>query len=85
MIMKKEIEIEYKDFNNEYYIVFLRRGKINLFMDFGVCAFEGEMEYLDMPTQLINYKGEYGFLFNKEVNKSDVEFEVKRFANCYDI
>lgn len=83
--MKKEIEIEYKDFNNEYYIVFLRRGKINLFMDFGVCEFEGEMEYLDMPTQLMNYKGEYGFLFNKEVNKSDVEFEVQRFANCYDI
>lgn len=55
--MKKEIEIEYKDFNNEYYIVFLRRGKINLFIDFGVCEFEGEMEYLDMPTQLINYKG----------------------------
>lgn len=53
-------------------------------MDFGLCEFEGEMEYLGMPTQLINYKGEYGFLFNKEVNKNDIEFEIERFVNFYD-
>lgn len=83
--MKKEIEVEYKNYNDEYYIVFIRRGKNNLFMDVGVCEFEGEMEYLDMPTQLINYKGEYGFLFDKEINKNDLIFEIQRFANCYGI
>ena len=59
--------------------------KNDFFMDFGVCKFEGEMERLDMPTQLINYEGEYVFLFNKEINKSDVELDLQRFVNCYDI
>lgn len=83
--MKKGIEIEYRNYNDKYYIVFLRRGKSNLFMDFGLCDFEGEMEYLGMPTQLINYMGEYGFLFDKEINKNDLEDEVERIVNCYGI
>lgn len=83
--MKKEISIEYKSYNNEYIIVFLKRGSINLFIDFAICEFVGEMEYLNMPTQPMTYMGEKGYLFHKNIDKVFLEQEIKRIADSYNI
>lgn len=54
-------------------------------MDFGLCGFETEMEYWDMPTKLIEFKGEPGFLFSNKIDRLELKDEIKRFAKHNDI
>lgn len=77
--MKEKINIIFKEYDAEYFVVLLKRGSVNLFMDFGLCGFESEMEYWDMPTRLIDFKGEKVFLFSNKTNKTDLKDEIERF------
>lgn len=77
--MKEKINIIFKEYGAEHFVVLLKRGSANLFMDFGLCGFESEMEYWDMPTRLIDFKGEKGFLFSNKTNKTDLKDEIERF------
>ncbi|MBQ3545173.1 MAG: hypothetical protein IJA34_09330 [Lachnospiraceae bacterium] len=78
--MKQKLEIIFSEYDNENYIVFVKRNEKNLFMDLGICDFEKEMEYWDMPTKIVNYKGEKGYLFSYEIDKIDVKEEIRRFV-----
>lgn len=83
--MKDKVDIIFKEYDNENFFVLLKRNSINLFMDFGLCSFENEMEYLDMPTKLTDLMGETGFLFSNEIDKSVLKDEIERFIIHNDI
>lgn len=83
--MKEKIDISFVEYDAENFVVFLKRNSINLFMDFGLCSFEDEMEYWDMPTKLIDFMGETGFLFSNKTDKMELKDEIQRFANHNDI
>jgi len=63
---------------NHIFISFKKNGE-NIFFDFGLCNFENEMELWDMPTKLVKFNDERGFIFNKTISKEDLEMEIKRF------
>lgn len=77
--MEEKISIIFKEYDADHFVVLLKRNSVNLFMDFGLCGFENEMEYWDMPTKLIEFKGEKGFLFSNKINKMDLKDEIGRF------
>ena len=79
MRMKEKINISFKEYDAEHFVVLLKRNSINLFMDFGLSGFENEMEYWDMPTRLVDFMGEKGFLFNNKIDKIDLKDEIERF------
>lgn len=81
----EKINISFVEYDNESYVVFLKRKSDNLFMDFGLCGFETEMEYWDMPTKLIEFKGEPGFLFSNKIDRLELKDEIERFAKHNDI
>lgn len=83
--MTDKIDINFNMFDENHYVVIVKRNKVNLFLNFGLCSFEEEMEHWDMPTKLVNYKGEEGFLFKKSINKEEVRDEIERFAKHNDI
>ena len=83
--MKEKINIIFKEYDAEHFVVLLKRGSANLFMDFGLCGFENEMEYWDMPTKLIEFKGEKGFLFSNVIGKEELKEEIQRFIIHNDI
>lgn len=78
--MREELNIIFEEYDDKHYIVFLERGDKNLFLDFGFCNFENEMEYWDMPTKLINFKDKEGFLFDNNIDRWELKEEIKRFA-----
>lgn len=57
--------VQIQEYDADHFVVLLKRNPVNLFMDFGLCGFENKMEYWDMPTKLIEFKGEKGFYFGK--------------------
>ena len=83
--MKEKINIIFKEYDDEHFVALLKRNSVNLFMDFGLCDFENEMEYWDMPTRLIDFMGEKGFLFSNKINKLDLKDEIERFIIHNDI
>ena len=83
--MKEKVNIIFKEYDDENFFVLLKRNSVNLFMDFGLCGFENEMEYWDMPTKLIDFMGEKGFLFSNEIDKIDLKDEIERFIIHNDI
>ncbi len=83
--MKEKINIIFKEYDVGHFVVLLKRNSVNLFMDFGLCGFENEMEYWDMPTKLIDFMGEKGFLFSNKINKSELKEEIERFIIHNDI
>lgn len=78
--MKGEISISFQKYDNEHFIIFMRRNSVNLFMHFGLCGFENEMEYYDMPTKLVDFHGEKGFVFSNKIDKQELNEEIRRFA-----
>ncbi len=72
-------EFLFEKYDDEHFVVLLKRNSKNLFMDFGLCNFESEMEYWDMPTKLIDFMGEKTFLFSNEIDKSELKDEIERF------
>ena len=83
--MKERIDITFEEYDNKHFFVLLKRNSSNVFMDFGLCGFENEMEYWDMPTKLIEFKGEKGFLFSNEIGKEELKEEIQRFIIHNDI
>lgn len=83
--MKEKVNIIFKEYDDDNFFVLLKRNSVNLFMDFGICGFNDEMEYWGMPTKGIVFMGEAGFLFSNEIDKSDVKTEIERFIIHNDI
>jgi hypothetical protein len=77
--MNSKIEIIQKDFDKDSIIIILKKNNENQFFAFGLCDFENEMEHWDLTTKLVDFEGEKGFLFNKNINYTDIEMEIKRF------
>lgn len=78
--MKEKLNINFDKYDDKHFIIFIKRGSNNLFLDFGLCNFEEEMEYWDMPTKLIDFKGEEGFIFDSYIDKRELEEEIQRFV-----
>lgn len=83
--MKEKVNVIFKEYDDKNFFVSFKRNSVNLFMDFGLCGFENEMKYQNMPTKLIDFMGEKGFLFCNEINKSDLKDEIERFIIHNDI
>ena len=79
MIMKNNVNILFSDYDDEHFFALIKRESKNLFFDLGVCSFEDEMAYWDMPTKLVDFNGEPGYLFNNELDKDEVKDEINRF------
>ena len=77
--MKDKINIIYKHFDEENDIVIFKKNNRNVYFDFGLYNFESEMEHWDLPTQLVDDKGEKGFLFSKKLDRDDIDIEIRRF------
>ncbi len=43
------------------------------------------MEYWDIPTKLKKYNGKMGFIFDKNINRTDLEMEIARFIKHNDL
>lgn len=43
------------------------------------------MEYWDIPTKLKKYNGKMGFIFDKNINRIDLEMEIDRFIKHNDL
>jgi hypothetical protein len=73
------INVIYKDYDENNTFVIFKQNDKNIYFDFGLCGFENEMEYYDIPTKLCEFEGEKGFLFSNKIDKKDLEMEIKRF------
>ena len=74
-----KINIICEDFDKDNIILFFEKNGINMCFTFGLYEFENEMEYWDMPTKLKNYNGKMGFVFDKNINRTDLKIEIDRF------
>ena len=82
---RKKAEIIFKEYDTENFIVFIKRDSKNLFMDMGLCNFESEMEYWDMPTKLIEFNGQKGYLFSSKLDILEIKDEIEGFMMHNDI
>lgn len=80
-----KINIIYEDFDKDNIILFFEKNGINMCFTFGLYEFENEMEYWDMPTKLTEYNGKIGFVFDKNINRIDLEMEIDRFIKHNDL
>lgn len=79
------IDIIVKDFDNKSNCFIIKRNGKNIFMEMGVCQFEDDMEYWDMPTKLVEFNGEKGYIFSKDEPIDEVTSEIKRFIRRYEL
>lgn len=80
-MINTKINIIYEDFDKDNIILFFEKKGINMSLTFGLYEFENEMEYWDMPTKLKKHNGRMGFVFDKNINRTDLEMEIDRFIN----
>jgi hypothetical protein len=80
-----KINIIYEEFDKDNIIVFIEKNGKNICFTFGLYEFESEMTYWDMPTKLKKYNGKIGFIFDKNINRNDLEMEVSRFIKHNDL
>jgi hypothetical protein len=74
-----KINIIYEEFDKDNIIIFFEKNGQNMCFTFGLFEFESEMNYWDMPTKLEKYNGKLGYIFNKNIDRSDLEMEIVRF------
>ena len=80
-----KVDIIFKDYDeNNIFVCFMRDNK-NLHLEFGMCSFENEMEYWDMPTVSVEFEGEYGYLFDKNIPRKELIMEFERFITHYNL
>ena len=80
-----KVDVIYKDYDeNNVFVYFLRDGK-NIHHEFGICSFENEMEYWDMPTTSVKYENENGYLFSKSISEDELSMEIQRFIDRYEL
>ncbi|MED4651245.1 hypothetical protein [Bacillus pseudomycoides] len=80
-----KINIIYEDFDKDNIILFFNKNGRNMCLTFGLYEFENEMEYWDMPTKLKKCNGKMGFVFDKNINRVDLEIEIDRFIKHNDL
>ncbi len=77
--MENKVNIFFSKYDDKHFFVLIKKESKNLFFDLGVCSFEDEMEYWDMPTKLVDFNGEPGYLFNNKLDKNEIKDEINRF------
>lgn len=80
-----KINIIYEEFDNDNIILFFERNGRNICLTFGLYEFENDMEYWDMPTKIMKYNDKLGFIFDKNINRVDLEMEIERFIRHNDL
>ena len=80
-----KINIIYEDFDKDNIIIFFFYFGRIMCLTFGLSVFVYVMEYWDMPTKLKKYNGEIGFIFDKNINRIDLEMEIARFIKHNDL
>lgn len=84
-MINPKINIIYEDFDKDSIILFFDKDGLNMCFTFGLYEFENEMEYWDIPTKLKKYNGKMGFVFDKNINRTDLEMEIARFIKHNDL
>jgi len=75
-----KINIIYEEFDKDNVIAFFEKDGENMCFTFGLYEFENEMTYWGLPTKFKKYNEKMGFIFDKNINRSDLEMEVSRFV-----
>lgn len=77
--MNGNVEISIKKYDEDNIFITVKRGQNNLYMDLGICQFNDEMEYWDMPVKTGKMDNEFGFIFSNDLQIEDIKMEIERF------
>lgn len=77
--MNGNVNLDIKKYDNNHIFITVKRGQNNLYIDLGICQFNEEMEYWDMPTKTGEMDNEFGFIFSNKLDIEDIKMEIERF------
>lgn len=71
--------IDVKKYDEDNIFITVKREQNNLYTDLGICQFNDEMEYWDMPTKMGKMNNEFGFIFSNKIDVDEIKMEIERF------